>query len=110
MHEFRSDLVIGQEEVTSEYMMRFVVTALRWLQPTATTDTWFVQGFMNPVGPIKVPTFSGRAGAAITAPQFSSDLSIYFWKISRPAVAWRTRNCSAELLRSFLNSNASSRI
>jgi hypothetical protein len=72
VHEFRSDLVIGQEEVTSEYMMRFVVAALRWLQPTATTDTWFVQGFVSPEGPIKVPTFSAQPGAAITAPQFSS--------------------------------------
>lgn len=71
VHEFRSDLVIGQEERRSEYLMRFVVAALRWLQPTETTDTWFVQGFLTPEGPIKVPTFSGQ-GVAITTPQFSS--------------------------------------
>lgn len=72
VHEFRSDLVIGPEEVTSEYLMRFVVAAIRWLQPTATTDTWFVQGFVSPKGPIKIPTFSAHPGAVITAPQFSS--------------------------------------
>jgi len=72
VHEFRSDLVIGPEEVTSEYMMRFVIAALRWLQPTATTDTWFVQGFVSPKGPVKVSTFSAQAGAAITVPQFAS--------------------------------------
>jgi hypothetical protein len=38
VHEFRSDLVIGPEEVTSECIMRLVIAALRWLQPTATTD------------------------------------------------------------------------
>jgi hypothetical protein len=72
VHEFRSDLVIGKEELVSEYLMRFVVAALRWLQPTATTDTWFVQGFVTPQGLIEVPTFSSQAGASITTPQFSS--------------------------------------
>jgi hypothetical protein len=72
VHEFRSDLVIGKDEVVSEYLMRFVVAALRWLHPTATTDTWFVQGFVTPKGPIEVPTFSSHTSTAITAPQFSS--------------------------------------
>jgi len=71
-HEFQSDLVIGKEEVASEYMMRFVVATLRWLHPTATTDTWFVQGFVTPKGLIKIPTFSAQAGVEITSPQFSS--------------------------------------
>jgi hypothetical protein len=52
-------------------MMRFVIAALRWLQPTATTDTWFVQGFVSPKGLIKVSTFSAQAGAAMV-PQFAS--------------------------------------
>lgn len=72
VHEFSSDLVLGKEELASEYLMRFVVAAMRWLQPTETTDTWFVQGFLSPQGAIKVPSFSAQSSAAITAPQFSA--------------------------------------
>lgn len=34
VHEFKSDLTLGEEENTSELLMRFLVASCRWISPT----------------------------------------------------------------------------
>jgi hypothetical protein len=74
VHEFQSDLVIGHEELTSSYLMRFVVAALRWIWTTETTDTWFVQGFLTPKDVVTISSFVAKPGTseALTTPQFAA--------------------------------------
>lgn len=71
VHEFQSDLVLGSEETTSLYLMRFVVAALRWIRATQTTDTWFVQGFLTRGDSLTIPRYSTRM-ETITVPQFAT--------------------------------------
>lgn len=47
VHEYESDLVLGEQERYSEILVRLAVAALRWIHPTETTDTRFVQGFVS---------------------------------------------------------------
>lgn len=107
VHEFSSDLVLGKEELASEYLMRFVIAAMRWLQPTETTDTWFVQGFLSPQGAIKVPSFSAQSSTAITHRSLQHDANTYFSKTSKNEADLPIPECLREWLLSFPVSNAS---
>lgn len=73
VHEYESDLVLGEQERYSEILVRLAVAALRWIHPTETTDTWFVQGFVsNEELAFESFTETPSRIATLTAPQFAA--------------------------------------
>jgi hypothetical protein len=72
IHEFESDLTLGEEEEISDLLMRLVIAAIRWIAPTQTTDTSFVQGFVDRGKPLTMPLFAAKACTSLTVPSFAA--------------------------------------